>query len=99
MDERGQLAALGSALKQLLLASYGLYPADVARELAEACRHLGGYDVVLLLADYDQHSLVGFDRDDDRTFPVEGPGPGRAFRHEVVVEEASGADGRRFGCR
>ena len=96
MDEPGQLAALGSALKQLLLASYGLYPTDLARELAEACRRLGGYDVVLLLADYDQHSLVAFDLDDDLTFPVEGPGPGRAFRHEVVVEEPSGAGGRRL---
>ena len=58
------MAALGCALKQLLLASYGLYPADVAGELADACRHLGGDEVVLLLADYDQHSLVGFERDE-----------------------------------
>ena len=81
-------------MKQLLLASYGLYPADLARELADACGHLGGEEVVLLLSDYDQQALVGFDRDDDRTFLVDGPGPGQAFRHERVVEEPL-SDGRR----
>jgi hypothetical protein len=52
--------------------------------------------VVLLLSDYDQDSLVAFDHDDDRTFPVEGPGPGLAFRHEIVVEEALGTAARRL---
>jgi serine phosphatase RsbU (regulator of sigma subunit) len=96
VEEPDQSAALGYALKQLLLASYGLYPADVARELADACRHLGGDEVVLLLADYDQHSLVGFEQDSDRAFLVEGPGPGLAFRHEVVVEDELRPGARRL---
>ena len=87
-------AGLGRALKQLLLASYGLYPADLAREVADAARHMGGEDVTVLLSDYDQRTLVGFDRYDDRTFPIDGSGPGLAFRHEVMVDEAL-SDGRR----
>jgi hypothetical protein len=51
--------------------------------------------VVLLLCDYDQHSLVGFN-DDDVVFPVDGPGPGRAFRHEAVVEDPTGTARRRL---
>jgi hypothetical protein len=90
VDQTDQLVALVRALGHLLRASQGLYASDLARETAVACHHLGGDDVVLLLADYDQHSLVAFDQDDDRTFPVEGPGPGLAFRHETVVEEALG---------
>jgi serine phosphatase RsbU (regulator of sigma subunit) len=96
VDETVELAALGRALEHLLFASYGLYPSDLAHEVAEACRHLGGAEVVLLLSDYDQHSLVGFDFDDDRAFPVEGPGPGLAFRHERVVEEVLGTAQRRL---
>jgi hypothetical protein len=92
--EDAEVAGLGRALKQLLLASYGLYPADLAREVADAARHLGGEDVTVLLSDYDQRTLVGFDREDDRTFPIDGPGPGLAFRHETMVEESLG-DGRR----
>ena len=82
-----QLAGVGRALKQLLLGSYGLYPDDLNSEVADACRHLGGQDVTLLLADYDQMFLVGFDSDDERSFPIDGPGPAQAFRDEVVVEE------------
>ena len=78
--------ALGRALQQLLLASYGLYPDDLENEVRAASVHLGGEDVVLLLADYDQRFLVGFEQD-DRTFSIDGPGPGLAFRHEVAVEE------------
>ena len=89
-------AGLGRALQQLLLASYGLYPADLAREVADAAGHLGGEDVVVLLSDYDQRTLVGFDRDDDRTFPIDGPGPGLAFRHEVMVAESLNAGKRRL---
>jgi serine phosphatase RsbU (regulator of sigma subunit) len=96
VEDVEELAALGAALKDLLLASYGLYPSDLARVVAEASRHLGGDEVVLLLADYDQHSLVGFDSDDDREFPVEGPGPGLAFRHESVVQEDLGGARRRL---
>jgi serine phosphatase RsbU (regulator of sigma subunit) len=94
LDEIAQLAALARVLKQLLLASYGLYPEDLSRELADAARHLGGEDVVLLLSDYDQHELIGFDWDDGRTYPIDGPGPGAAFRQETVVEEVAD-DGRR----
>jgi serine phosphatase RsbU (regulator of sigma subunit) len=86
---------LGRALQQLLVASYGLHPGDLAREVADAAGHLGGEDVMVLLADYDQRTLVGFDLDDDRTFPIDGPGPGLAFRHETMVEESLGAGRRR----
>jgi serine phosphatase RsbU (regulator of sigma subunit) len=96
MDETTQFAALGRALSELLLASYGLYPDDLARAVARVSRHLGGDQVVLLLCDFDQRSLVGFDRDDDRVFPIDGPGPGLAFRHELVVEERLGGRRRRL---
>jgi hypothetical protein len=88
VEETEQLAALARTLSQLLRASYGLHPADLASEVADASRHLGGHDVQLLLADYDQHALVGFDADDERTFLIDGPGPGLAFRHETMVEQA-----------
>ena len=86
VGDSDQFAALGRALHQLLLASYGLNPADLEVEVRRAAAHLGGEDVMLLLADYDQHFLVGFEQD-DQTFPIDGPGPGLAFRHEVAVEE------------
>src|SRR4051794_25998974 len=96
MDDTQQLAALARALVQLLRASYGLYPTDLAAEVADACRHLGGRDVRLLLADYDQQSLVGFDRDDEEQFLVDGPGPGLAFRRETVVFEPLAGGHRRM---
>ena len=34
---------------------------------------------MLLLADYDQHFLVGFEQE-DRTFPIDGRGPGLRAR-------------------
>ena len=73
------VSGFAGALKQLLLASYGLYPADLAREVADAAGRLGGEDVIVLLSDYDQRALVGFESDDDRTFAIDGPGPGLAF--------------------
>ena len=91
-----EVEGLGRALKQVLLASYGLYPADLAHEVADAARHLGGEDVIILLSDYDQRKLVGFDNDDDRTFPIDEPGPGLAFRHEVAVEQSLGGGRRRL---
>jgi hypothetical protein len=93
MEPADQLMALGRALRELLQASYGLYPDDLSTAVARACRHLGGAEVVLLLADYDQVSLVGFDLDDERTFAIDDPGPGHAFRRELIVEDASA--GRR----
>jgi hypothetical protein len=88
------LAGLGRALQQLLLASYGMYPEDLQRQVSDAAGHLGGEDVVLLLADYDQQFLVGFERDDERRFLIDAPGPGLSYRQERVVEEALD-DGRR----
>jgi hypothetical protein len=88
------LAGLGRVLQDLLLASYGMYPEDLEREVVEAARHLGGSDVVLLVADYDQQVLVGFNRADERRFLIDGPGPGLSYRQERVVEEKLG-DGRR----
>jgi hypothetical protein len=96
VEETAQLAALGRALRDFLLASYGLHPADLPRAAAEACRHLGGDEVILLLSDYDQHVLAAFDPDDDRTFPIDGPGPGHAFRHDVIVEELLDTTRRRL---
>lgn len=93
MDD-AHLAGLGRVLQHLLLASYGMYPEDLERELNAAVRHLGGDDVVLLLADYDQQLLVGFNRTDERRFLIDGPGPGLSYRQERVIEEALD-DGRR----
>jgi hypothetical protein len=90
------VSGFAEALKQLLLASYGLYPADLAREVADAAGHLGGEDVIVLLSDYDQRALVGFEADDDRTFAIDGPGPGLAFRHEIMVEESLAGRRRRL---
>jgi Stage II sporulation protein E (SpoIIE) len=95
VEDADQFAALGRALQQLLLASYGLYPADLENEVRRASAHLGGEDVMLLLSDYDQRLLVGFDRDDP-TFPIDGPGPGLAFRREVAVGELLGGRRRRL---
>ncbi len=88
------LDGLGRALRQLLLASYGLYAEDLAREVADAARHLGGAEVDLLLADYDQRTLVGYEPGDGREHDIDGPGPGLAFRHEKVLDDAL-PDGRR----
>lgn len=95
MDDTEELAALGLTLQQLLLASYGLYPTDLAREVRDAVRHLDGEDVVLLLSDYDQEVLVGFEPDDDRTYPIDGEGPGLAFRREAIVVEELGGGRQR----
>jgi Stage II sporulation protein E (SpoIIE) len=86
---------LGRALQQMLLASYGLYAEDLVREVTDAVRHVGGEEVILLLADYDQRMLLGFEEADDRTFPIEGAGPGLAFRQEIAVEELLPAGRRR----
>ena len=95
VEDAEQFAALGRALQQLLLASYGLYPDDLENEVQRATAHLGAEDVMLLLSDYDQRSLVGFDRP-DLTFAIDGPGPGLAFRHEVAVEELLTGPRRRL---
>src|SRR3546814_11612163 len=102
MDYTQQLAALARTLKQLLLASYGLYPDDIGRELASAVTHLGGSELSLLLADYDQRVLVSFAAADDRTYDIEGSGPGEAFRLERVIAEPLGGGRRQIGrasCR
>jgi hypothetical protein len=93
-DDDAALVGLARALRQLLVGSYGMYPTDLAAEVAEAGRHLGASETVVLLADYDQLRLVGFDRDDDRSHAIDDPGPGEAFRHERAVEERLD-DGRR----
>jgi hypothetical protein len=91
-DERHD--GFARAVQQLLLASYGMVPEDLGHEVAGAARQLGGDDVVLLLADYDQRALIAFDLGDERTFDIDGSGPGAAFRGEVLVEEVA-AGGRR----
>ena len=96
MDDTEQLAACGRGLTRLLLASYGLHPDDLLREVRVACDDMGGSDVVVLLADYDQEELVAFDSDDALTVSIDGPGPGAAFRHEAVVDERVGAGRRRL---
>ena len=57
---------------------------------------LGGDDVMLLLADYDQRTLVSFDADDGRAFEIDGPGPGLAFRRETVLEDTLAGGQRRL---
>ena len=48
----------------------------------------------LLLADYDQQTLVGFDAGVDTDHPIDGPIVGLAYREERIVEERTSA-GRR----
>ncbi len=95
MDELEQLAACGRGLARLLLASYGLRCEDLEAEVRAACRHLGGDGVVLLLAAYDQDELVGFTSDEPNV-PIDGPGPGLAFRTETAVEERDPGGRRRL---
>jgi Stage II sporulation protein E (SpoIIE) len=95
MDETEQLAALARVLKQLLLASYGLRPNDLAREVASAVGHLGASDAILLLADYDQQDLVAFDSGDDTRHPIDETVAGLAYREERTVEEHT-TTGRRI---
>ena len=98
MEASDQFAALGRALQQLLLASYGLYPNDLESEVRLASVHLGGEDVMLLLADYDQRFLVRFEHD-DRTFSIDGPGPGEAFRQRSRSRSRAVDRVGAFGCR
>ena len=95
MDETEQLAACGRGLTRLLLASYGLRPEDLEAEVRAACGHLGGEDVVLLLADVDQDELVGF-AGDEVNVRIDAPGPGLAFRTETAVEERAPGGRRRL---
>jgi hypothetical protein len=96
LDTDEDLAALARVLRQLLLASYGMYPDDLAAEVADACRHLGASEVVVLLVDHDQDLLVAFAEGDDRTYMVDDPGPGDAFREERIVVEPAGRGSRRL---
>src|SRR3546814_19549537 len=93
MDYTQQLAALARTLKQLLLASYGLYPDDIERELASDVPHLGGSELSLLLADYDQRVLVSFAAADDSTPDIAGSGPGEAFAPARRIEDTRGGGG------
>lgn len=92
----GELTRLGAALRHLVQASYRMHPDAVTASVAEAAEHLGGRDVLILLADLDQVAL--------RALTPVGPDPGplvidateagRAFREEVPVTEPEGG-GRR----
>jgi hypothetical protein len=87
VDNERQLAGLALALQHLLLASFGMRPEDLGRETADAAKHLGGEDLVLLLCDYAQTTLVPFDEHDPREYAIDDSAAGQAFRTDTVVEE------------
>jgi hypothetical protein len=94
MEGPDQLAALGRTLQQLLLASFGMHPEDLERDVADAVRHLGGDNLEILLCDYDQTVLVPFDASDERVLPIDGSAAGVSFRTDTLIGERV-ADGRR----
>lgn len=89
-----------AVIRDILEASFGLFPDDLAPMVFDRIRrHVAGVeDLVLLLVDLDQVELrelspVG----DRRTYPVDGTGPGLAFRQEVpVVDDRHQGPGRQL---
>ena len=97
MDADTGPVPLARALGHLLARTSGMRPEDLPRDLAEAARSLGGDEVVLLLVDVDQERLAAFTGAGDDAavvHPVDGDGPGRAFREEATVLDPL-PDGRR----
>lgn len=94
---QGELTRLGATLRHLVRASYRMHPDAVTKSVAEAAEHLGGRDVLILLADLDQVALraltpVG---PDPGPLVVDSTEAGRAFREEMPVTEAT-TTGRRL---
>jgi hypothetical protein len=90
-----ELARLGGALKELLLASYVLAPDGLAGAVAGAAAIVGAQEAVVLVADLDEEVLRPLDPslggDDHR---IDDPGAGVAYREDRTVIDG-GADGRR----
>lgn len=87
--EDAELSRLGAALKQLLLASFGMRPDDLPAHVRDAAEVLGASETVVLVADLDQDVLRPLDPEPGvEEHDVDGEGPGLAYREERVVVEA-----------
>jgi hypothetical protein len=81
-------------LRALLHSTFGLFPDDVHRVVAElVAEHSTATDVELLLVDLDQEELNPLGAGESRS--VEWSAAGQAFREEQPVWE-DGPDGRRY---
>jgi len=90
---------LAAALTSLLGASPGMPPDLLGEHARRAVELMGGRDGDVLLVDLAQRHLVPLDRDgsdvDATHRPVDGPGPGEAYRTERLVREPA-EDGTRL---
>lgn len=82
-------------ISDLILLSYELHPDAVATTLADHLGRLGLRDATILVVDLSQKVLSPLRNSPlPQVYPVDGPGPGEAFRREVPVVDAA-PDGRR----
>jgi len=81
------------ALSELLLRAHLAPPDALPGLIADAARGLGGRDVVVLLIDHAQGTLVPFGPGEP--LDVEGTVAGRAYRH-VEAQEVPAGDARRL---
>jgi hypothetical protein len=107
MDRSGRVVAMSlprsapaigtdKALRELLDASFGLCPDDLAGAVVSVAeQHMGAHDVVLLLVDLDQIELRPLEpTGGHEPVLVEGSPAGLAFREERVVIQRSGRERR-----
>lgn len=84
------------ALRELVDASFGIFPDDLAGAVASVAeQHMGAHDVVLLLVDLDQIELRPLEPTGGHgPVPVDDSPAGLAFREERVVIQRSGQERR-----
>ena len=93
-----ELLRVGAALRHLVRASYTLHPDAVPAVVADAAAHLGGRDVVLLIADLDQEAMRPLHGPGDETppgLPIDGTVAGAAFRSLEPTTEPAPGGGRQ----
>lgn len=93
-------AGVHAVIRDILESTFGLFPDDLAAMVFDRIRrHVTADELILLLVDLDQVELRELSPDgrEPRTFPVDGEGPGRAFRHEAPVhDQRHEGEGRRL---
>ncbi|MGK2949291.1 MAG: PP2C family protein-serine/threonine phosphatase [Acidimicrobiales bacterium] len=83
-------AGVHAVIRAILESTYGLFPDDLTAMIFDRIRrHVTADELILLLVDLDQVELRELSPagHEPRTFPVDGEGPGRAFRHEAPVHD------------
>ncbi len=88
---------IDAVLRELLQASFGLYPDELEAVIAESVeRHTGAHDMALLLVDLDQIELrrLGGGAADGDVLAVDDSLAGLAFREERPVVERLGSSRR-----